>query len=63
MNKIIGKILLILGCVLIIGYLIMMDYSDLSWNNNMNAYLGFIVAVSIVVNGIVNLKHKSREEL
>ena len=62
MNKKLAKFLLISGCVLIIGWLFIMDFSDLSWNTNGNSYLGLLMAMTIIANGVVHLKHKPKDE-
>ena len=52
MNKLNNWISILAFCI-IIGWLIWIDYSDLSWKTNKGAYLGLISMSLLVISGVV----------
>ena len=54
--------LTISSLIVIIGFLIfVIDYTNLSWTNNGNSYLGIIAMILIIIGNIVSIKSDKKQ--
>ncbi|WP_420580875.1 hypothetical protein [Reichenbachiella sp.] len=47
--------------ILILGHLYVMNYNDLSWSNNVGAYLGIISMIFLLIATIFNIRDAKRK--
>ena len=50
------------GCVIFAALLFFMDYSDLSWSNNKNNYIGIVASVLIIMSMIMSNRHENAKK-
>ncbi|MCC5921643.1 MAG: hypothetical protein LAT68_14600 [Cyclobacteriaceae bacterium] len=54
--------LIIVACVIILGQLILVDFSDLSWSNNSGGYLSMTSMVCLIVAMMLSEKTVAKKD-
>ncbi len=56
-----NRILIIVAVVIIILHVVLLDYSDLSWDNNKSSYIGILAMVFVGISAALDKSGKVQD--
>lgn len=54
--------LMLIAVVIIIAFLTIFDFSDLSWSNNSGSYLGILAMVTLIISMLLSRRYERRNK-
>jgi predicted ferric reductase len=54
------RVLILFALLIMIGQLVIIDYSDLSWSNNAGSYLGILSMILLIASMIYSIRYDQK---